>query len=136
VTTARDTMVPDPRRTREPSTLRVEPSPARTVFHNSSITRSVSGSVGACHQVFSIPTPNHPQTIVEHPRRTVSTLGAHARAQRSTDDSTTSRHCPTPRLMHSERGTGQPFQGGSTGSHPPRCTPLGAHEGCDVAGAT
>jgi hypothetical protein len=86
-----------------------------TVFHNSAITMQVSGSVGAFHQVLPISTPNDLRVVVEHPRRTASTLNAHARAQRATGDSTMSLHCSTPRLVHREWFTGQPFQGGARG---------------------
>ena len=89
-----------------------------TVFHNSALTPPVSGSVGASHQVLCILTPNDPPGVVEVPRRTVSMLGHRARSQRATGDSTTALYCPTPRLVHSEGLTGQPFQGGGTGSNP------------------
>lgn len=50
-----------------------------TVFHNSAITVQVSGSVGASHQVLRIPAPNDLRVVVEHQRRTASTLGARLR---------------------------------------------------------
>ena len=50
-----------------------------TVFHNFAITMQVSGSVGASHQVLRIPAPNDLRAVVEHQRRTASTLGARLR---------------------------------------------------------
>ena len=93
-------------------------APTPVLFHNSAITPPVSWRIRRSHQVLPISTQNGSLAVIEHPRRTAPTLNAHARAQRATGDSLTSRHCPTPRSEHSERSAGQPFQGGGTGSNP------------------
>ena len=88
------------------------------VFHNSSITSSVSGGVGTCHQDFCNSTPNLPRAVVEQRPQAKFALGSHAKAQCSPEDSTTSRHCLSPRFAHREGFAEQPFQGGGTGSNP------------------
>ncbi len=89
-----------------------------TVFHNSSITRSMSWRVMSSHQVLHESTSNGPRTDFVHARETLSTLGFRASTQRATGESVMSWHCPIPCSAHGERSAGRPFQGGGTGSNP------------------
>ena len=88
------------------------------VFHNSSITRSVSRRVMASHQVLHESTPNGPHTDFDDTREALSALGFRTTTQRATGESVMSWHCPIPCSAHGERSAGRPFQGGGTGSNP------------------